>query len=60
MMDLTKLKIKTDENFVDENGDPRKDAEIYKNYILCHPSMKESLIEAINFFLIKEPNQLEP
>lgn len=52
MMDIAKLEIKTDENFVYEDGTPRKDAEIYEDHILCHPKTEEKMREALKLFFI--------
>lgn len=30
-------KIVTDDTFVDEDGNPRKDVAIFTEYLLCHP-----------------------
>lgn len=40
-------KIKPTEEFVDENGNPRTDVAILKDYLVCHP---ETLNKAITAF----------
>lgn len=50
LMSLKDMEIRTSEEFVDENGDPRSDAEIYEDHILCHPETEEKLREAMELF----------
>lgn len=59
-IDITKLEIQTDENMVDEEGNPRKDAAIYEgNIVVCHPDMREKLEEAQRLFFTPKENNHE-
>lgn len=44
---ISKLEIETNEEMIDDEGNPRKDIEIHKDKLMCHPSMKKKLIEGI-------------
>lgn len=35
--------IVTDEDFLDKEGNPRQDANIYEQFCLCHPSIAEKV-----------------
>lgn len=39
-------KIKPTEEFIDENGNPRKDVAILKDYLVCHPDTLDQVCEA--------------
>lgn len=55
MMDAIKYyPIKTDENMIDENGEPLQHADIREDCIVCHPEIKSSLEQAIEFFSNQE------
>lgn len=54
MINLNNLPIVTDENLVDENGNPRKDAEIFQDKIVCHPDLKKQVQEAFKIFFNKD------
>lgn len=59
-IDFSKLEIRVYEDFVDEDGDPRKDAAIYEgNIIVCHPAMEEKLREAQRLFFISKEDEDE-
>jgi len=45
--------VEAKEDFVDENGNAREDALICKDKIVCHPSMKSKLEEALRIFFKK-------
>jgi len=49
-IDFARLPIVEDENHVDENGNPRNDAAIYPDKLICHPDMKEKLQQAKELF----------
>lgn len=38
-------KIKVSKDHIDDNGEPRRDVSIYKNYLLCHPETLSIAIE---------------
>lgn len=58
MIDLSKMKIITDDSLVDADGEPRKDAEILPdNRIRCHPDMKEQVVEALKTFFNNQENE---
>ncbi len=51
LIDLSKATVQVDENFVDKEGNPKKEAAIFEdNVIVCHPEMKEKVETAINLF----------
>jgi hypothetical protein len=55
MFDMSKAEIKTDENMLDEDGNPRTDVLIMPDNILkCHPIMKDKLEQAIELFFRKK------
>lgn len=37
--------IKTDINFTNDDGTPRNDIAIYKDYLVCHPDMLQSSLD---------------
>ena len=49
-VDFKNIKIETDENMLDNEGEPRLDALIFENCIKCHPALKERLEEALRLF----------
>lgn len=50
LLDLSKLEIRADSSHVDEDGNPRSDALIYEDCLVCHPEYEEKLREAIRLF----------
>lgn len=48
--DLSTIPIQADSSHVDEDGNPRSDALIYEDRIVCHPDHEEKLREAIRLF----------
>lgn len=49
-VDFSNLVVEAREDFVDSNGEAREDALIQKDKIVCHPSMKDRLEEALRLF----------
>lgn len=59
-IDFSKLEIQTDENMLDEYGNPRKDAAIYENNIIvCHPNLYEKVKEAQRLFFTPKEDDHE-
>ena len=44
-------KVKPTKTFVDDDGNPRKDVAIYKDYLICHPDVVEQVVEAFKNML---------
>lgn len=55
-IDPKKLPIVTDEEMVDDKGNPKKEAHIYEDKITCHPSLKDQLEEGLEFFFNRSRN----
>ena len=46
MFQIEHLPIVVNEKMVDENGEPLKEAAIFKDRLECHPSMEDKMKEA--------------